>query len=108
MAKLTREELLDKIKSVIGENTDDAALALLEDATDTLTGEEDAGEVEKLKKQLADNDKMWRERYRDRFMNPPKDDSKPPSPDNGGEDDDKEEKPIQVDDLFGTDEKGGV
>ena len=62
MAKRTKEELLDNLKSVLGENTSDEALSLIEDLTDSLATTEVDWE-----KKYNENDAMWRQKYRDRF-----------------------------------------
>lgn len=62
MAKRTKEELLDNLKSVLGENTSDEALSLIEDLTDSLTPPSVDWE-----KKYNENDAMWRQKYRDRF-----------------------------------------
>lgn len=64
----TREELLNQIRDMIGDSTDDNALSILENVTDTITD---------LETRAADNtdwqarynqlDQEWRQRYRDRF-----------------------------------------
>lgn len=106
MARLTNEDFLNKIKLMIGDRTDDEALALLEDATDTLkesgTGDLEA-KIKVLEQEKADLDKMWREKYRDRFLNidtPEAPDKKAPDPgENPGNDNDNHAD-IQIDDLF--------
>lgn len=65
----TREELLNQLREMIGDSTEDNALALLEDVTDTMTD---------LETRAADNtdwhsrydtlDSEWRERYKARFF----------------------------------------
>lgn len=62
MAKRTKEELLENLKTVLGENTSDEALSLIEDLTDSLATPEIDWE-----KKYNENDAMWRQKYRDRF-----------------------------------------
>lgn len=64
MAVLTKSELLAKISGYIGENNDDTALSLLEDASDTLNAPDEGAD---WKAKYEDNDRSWRERYRARF-----------------------------------------
>lgn len=67
MAKRTKEELLASFKTVVGDNTTDEALALLDDISDTYDGlSENSGED--WKKKFEDNDKAWRAKYRERFF----------------------------------------
>lgn len=76
MAIKTKQEVLDGLKKFIpNDDTSDDTLAFLQDVSDTL----DAGaENVDYKQRLADNDKRWRQKYRDAFYNPPgKPDSEP-------------------------------
>lgn len=63
---VTLDEIKEKIKKVIGDNTDDDTLSLLEDVEDTYTSLK-TGDGEDWKKRYEDNDKEWRKRYRERF-----------------------------------------
>lgn len=63
MAKRTLEELQEKYKSIIGENTSDDALSFLEDITDSYSQPEVDWEAK-----YNENDAMWRQKYRDRFF----------------------------------------
>lgn len=69
MAIKTKQEVLDGLKKFIpNDDTSDDTLAFLQDVSDTL----DAGaENVDYKQLLADNDKKWRQKYRDTFYNPP-------------------------------------
>ena len=69
MAVRTIEEILESIKTRIGDSTEDADLEFLEDVTDTLSdlSEKTSGE-EDWKAKYEENDKKWREKYRDRFF----------------------------------------
>lgn len=67
MAVRTREEILDTIRSRLGDDTSDDALAIIEDIDDTLRDYETrAGEDWKSK--YDELDAQWRKRYRDRFF----------------------------------------
>lgn len=68
MAVKTLEDLFASFKEYIGENTDDHALAMLEDMSDTyddLSNKINKAEV--WKSMYEENDRVWREKYRDRF-----------------------------------------
>lgn len=74
MAKRTLEELLKAFGDIIGDNTDDAVLALMEDISDSMNSDE-ADEIARLREALEEanrrfeeNDQMHRRKYRDRFM----------------------------------------
>lgn len=69
MSVRTTEELLESIRSRVGDSTEDADLEFLEDVTDTLSDlEEKSSGQEDWKRKYEENDKQWREKYRDRFF----------------------------------------
>lgn len=63
MAKRTREELLEAVRAVIGDSTEDAALALLEDISDSWDNSGD-----EWKNKYDELDQAWRKKYVDRFF----------------------------------------
>lgn len=67
----TKAEIMDIIKTKIGDSTEDADLALLEDITDTLDDyDKRISESGDWKTKYEENDKSWRQKYKDRFSNP--------------------------------------
>lgn len=76
MAVKNKEEILEAIKTRVGDNTDDETISFLEDVSDTLTDLETraTGGGEDWKTKYEENDKSWRERYTNRFF------SKEPEP----------------------------
>lgn len=69
MAVKTRAEILESIRSRVGDSTDDETLEFLEDVTDTLTDlEERASDSTNWKGKYDELDKTWREKYRERFF----------------------------------------
>ncbi|HAE24461.1 MAG TPA: hypothetical protein DCG33_03890, partial [Prevotellaceae bacterium] len=63
----TREELLNQLKETIGDSTEDSALALLEDVTDTMTDlETRAADNTNWKSKYDELDSEWRARYKAR------------------------------------------
>lgn len=69
MAVRTTEEILESIKTRVGDSTEDADLKFLEDVTDTLSDLRNKSEgQEDWKSKYEENDKQWREKYRDRFF----------------------------------------
>lgn len=105
MSVKSREELLDALKVTIGDSTDDSALSLLEDFTDTLNDyEEKNKDKTDWKSKFEENDKAWKQRYKERFFN---------DGDNGDEGEDNEEPddtnhntPKTFADLFKTEQRG--
>lgn len=70
MAIKTREELLTSINALLGENTSDEALGFIEDLTDTVTDfESKTADQTNWKSKYEENDNMWRNKYKERFMN---------------------------------------
>lgn len=108
MPVLTREQLLQKINTILGDNaTTDDGLSLIEDVTDTyndLTSKNSTDWEEKYN----ENDKAWREKYRARFMSggSSNDDDNSPSDDKNTPLDEGEEKKeleaLTYDKLFTT------
>ena len=109
--KKSKEEIIAQIKGVIGDNTSDEALALLEDVSDTFDGlqggstKELEDKIAELEKKIEETDTNWRKKYSDRFDNPspkpsPSEDGGSPSEDDGeGEHD----EPKTFEELFTTD-----
>ena len=67
---LKLDEIMEQVKGIIGENTDDASLKFLEDLSDTINDYEEKvkGDGEDWKKKFEDNDKEWRQKYQERFF----------------------------------------
>ena len=65
----TREEIMEMLKTRVGENTSDEAISFMEDVTDTLNDYERklTGDGTDWKTKYEENDKQWRERYVARF-----------------------------------------
>lgn len=70
MSVLSKADLLDKIKTRLGDDSSDDALALIEDVTDTFGDLETKakGDGTDWKAKYEENDKAWRERYKSRFF----------------------------------------
>lgn len=65
MAVKTNDEIMTKVREIIGEDDSDEAIEFIEDLSDTL---ESFSNVEDWKTKYYENDKKWREKYRDRFF----------------------------------------
>ena len=72
---LSKDDLMKKVKDLIGDKSDDVSLSLIEDINDTYDdlnnkdSEDWKKKYEDEHKKFEDNDKQWREKYRDRFFN---------------------------------------
>lgn len=68
MAVKTREEILEAIKSKIGEDTSDDSISLLEDITDTMDDYETrVADKTDWKNKYDELDATWRRKYIERF-----------------------------------------
>lgn len=90
MAKLTRADFMERLKTFLGEDTSDEALTLLEDANDSF----EEGDGVDWKQKYEENDKEWRQKYKDRFFNKSEDDN--------DDDIDEPEEKKSFNDLFKT------
>lgn len=82
--KLSREQILERLNKIVGENDSDEYLEFLSDIDDTFATDPDSTD---WKKKFEDNDKEWRKKYRERFFtgkgdpaNDPEDPSNDPDP----------------------------
>lgn len=71
MSVRTKEELLESIRSRIGDDSSDETIAFLEDVTDTFSDLETKakGDGKDWKAEAERIDAEWRTKYRDRFFN---------------------------------------
>lgn len=103
MAKLTKNELFDKLHGFIGDDTSEEAISFMEDVTDTFNDMESRanGDGEDWKAKYYENDAAWKAKYRHRFF----------SSDGGNYDERADETAritpdtIKVEDLFTRKEK---
>jgi hypothetical protein len=95
MAKLSKDELIEKVKKYVGDRTDDETIEIIEDISDSI----DSSDADEWKKKFEENDKMWRDKYILRFFE--KNDEE--NEDTTDEDDEKEYKTFE--DLFEEEEK---
>lgn len=94
MAIKTLEEILANVNTILGENTSDEALTLLDDITDTFNAKDNTD----WKQKYEDNDASWRQRYRERFLTGNTDLDK--SVDESDDNEDEEKKSYKFEDLF--------
>lgn len=92
MAIRSREEIMTQLQTIIGEDTSDETLTFIQDVSDTLANENSAQLIEELKTQLVDQDKQWREKYRNAFFTGKPDESLNEHEDDG--------RPSKFEDLF--------
>jgi hypothetical protein len=97
MAKLSKDELIEKVKKYVGDRTDDETIEIIEDISDSI----DSSDADEWKKKYEENDKMWRDKYISRFFEKNEEENEDPT--NEDDDDDKEYKTFE--DLFEEEEK---
>lgn len=69
MAIKSREDLLKSLNTLIGDNSTDENLTILEDVTDTLKDyEEKTAYQTDWKTKYEQNDAEWRKKYKERFL----------------------------------------
>ena len=100
MSIRSNEEIMTMLKDIIGESTDDNTLNFIEDVSDTLNHySETAKDPTDWKQKYEDNDKEWREKYRNRFFSKPDNEPEPePDPEPN------KDKPMKYEDLFKVEE----
>ena len=86
MAKLSKDELLAKIRAHFGDAPSDEELEIIEDISDSVTGGADADAIRAATEEV---EKRWRKKYADRFL------GKKPE-----EEEETPEEKIRVTDLF--------
>lgn len=71
MAILNKDDFMSHIKTLIGDNDSDETLKIVEDITDTINDYDTKvkGDGTDWKQKYEENDKAWREKYRERFFN---------------------------------------
>lgn len=95
MAKLSKDELIEKVKKYVGDRTDDETIEIIEDITDSI----DSSDADEWKKKYKENDKMWRDKYVSRFFDKKEEDLETPT-----EHEEEEKEYNSYEDLFEKEE----
>jgi hypothetical protein len=95
MAKLSKDELIEKVKKYVGDRTDDETIEIIEDISDSI----DSSDADEWKKKFEENDKMWRDRYISRFVEKKEDELDTPT-----EHEEEEKEYNSFEDLFEEEE----
>lgn len=95
MAKLSKDELIEKVRKYVGDRTDDETIEIIEDISDSI----DSPDADEWKKKFEENDKMWRDRYISRFA-----EKKEDEPDTPTEHEEEEKEYNSFEDLFEEEE----
>lgn len=95
MAKLSKDELIEKVRKYVGDRTDDETIEIIEDISDSI----DSSDADEWKKKFEENDKMWRDKYISRFL-----EKKEDEPDTPTEHEEEEKEYNSFEDLFEEEE----
>lgn len=95
MAKLSKDELIKKVKKYVGDRTDDETIEIIEDITDSI----DSSDADEWKQKYEENDKMWRDKYVSRFFDKKEEDLETPT-----EHEEEEKEYNSYEDLFEKEE----
>ena len=95
MAKLTRNELIEKVRKYVGDRTDDETIEIIEDISDSI----DSTDADEWKQKFEENDKMWRDKYISRFLEKKEDELDTPT-----EHEEEEKDYNSFEDLFEEEE----
>lgn len=98
MPVITTDEFMNRIRTLVGDDTSDETLATIQDFSDTLNSFGDsANEIARLNSQLTEQDEAWRKKYRDAFFHGPEE-REPDNPHDDGP------KKLTFESLFTTKE----
>lgn len=95
MAKLSKNELIEKVRKYVGDRTDDETIEIIEDISDSI----DSSDADEWKQKFEENDKMWRDKYISRFLEKKEDELDTPT-----EHEEEEKVYSSFDDLFEEEE----
>lgn len=95
MARLSKDELIEKVRKYVGDRMDDETIEIIEDISDSI----DSSEADEWKQKYEENDKMWRDKYISRFVEKKEDELDTPT-----EHEDEEKEYNSFEDLFEKEE----
>lgn len=97
MAKLSKDNLIEKVKKYVGDRTDDETIEIIEDISDSI----DSSDADEWKRKYEENDKMWRDKYITRFWEKKEEEKLTPTEHEEEEEEEEEEKEYNsYEDLF--------
>lgn len=97
MAIKTKTDILNSLKEIIGDSTEDNALSLIEDVTDTFDDfEKKTQDNTNWEQKYKENDEAWKKKYKDRFFSSNSEDDQ----DTEEKEDESVEKPKTYENLF--------
>ena len=119
MSKKSKDEIMNAVKTILGDRNDDVVLEFLEDLSDTISDGENIDFKQKYEEQLEANKNLestWRKKYTERFFSPDVshtdiDKTNPANTNKDKDVEDPQEKALEqannvnIDDLFKAKEK---
>lgn len=104
MAILSKDQILQKLKAQIGDDTKDETLQFIEDVTDTFDDlNNKSKDTTNWKEKYEENDKNWRTKYRERFFKAPEKENEKEDEEDDEDDDffsNEKNKKLSYDKLF--------
>ena len=91
MAKLSKDELIEKVRKYVGDRNDDETIEIIEDISDSI----DSSDADEWRQKFEENDKMWRDKYISRFLEKKEDELDTPT-----EHEEEEKEYNSFEDLF--------
>lgn len=93
----SKTEILESIKQAFQDDTSDSTLSFIEDVTDTFNDlESKVNDSTDWKTKFEENDKQWREKYKERFFSAPVNPTEPVPPKQ------EDDAPMSYEDLFSS------
>ena len=70
MAVVEKESIMTRLNELIGDRTDDEAISIVEDVSDTIDSASGKGMVteEEANRRVAEKEAEWRKKYKERFF----------------------------------------
>lgn len=97
MAVVNKDTIMERLRENFNDNDSDDVLGLLEDVTDTLNDYQSRLEENgDWKERYEQNDREWRQKYKDRFFNNDPEPDQEPEPDK----DPEQATPTTFEELF--------
>jgi hypothetical protein len=100
MAVLGREDFMNKLKTLVGDDTSEDTLTTIADFTDTYNTLDKNNGID-WEQKLKENDETWRKKYKDAFFSPPVNQHQQEQKNEQDEDEEtKRASSISINDLF--------
>lgn len=97
MAVVEKESIMTRLNELIGDRTDDEAISIVEDVSDTIDSASGSGMIteEEADRRVAEKEAEWRKKYKERFFSGGTDEEGKKTPENK-----EPEAPEKYEDLF--------